>query len=119
MWGLKGRYDEAKQPADPDKAHLNELSRDLYKEEVDKLLEGISRLLPAGAAPLTAPDMRFHRSIGEFVGQPWSVTGEKLSPEAHAKHVAEVLPNEEEKAFVRSLMREPGWIAPRTEVTAS
>ena len=52
VWGLKGRYDEAKQPAEPDKAHLNELSRDLYRQEVDKLLESISRLLPAGAAPL-------------------------------------------------------------------
>ena len=56
--------------------------------------------------------MKFHRSIGEFVGQTYSVTGERLSPEAYAKHVAEVLPNEEEKAFVRSLMQEPGWIAP-------
>ncbi len=63
--------------------------------------------------------MRFHRSIGEFAGQPYSIAGELLSPEAHAKHVAEVLPNEEEKAFVRSLMREKDWIAPRTEVTAS
>ena len=36
--------------------------------------------------------MKFHRSIGEFAGKTYSVTGEKLSPEAYAKHVAEVLP---------------------------
>jgi benzoyl-CoA 2,3-dioxygenase component B len=119
VWGLKGRYDEAKHEGEPDKAHLNELSRDLYRQEVEKLLESISRLLPKGVAPLTAPDMKFHRSIGEFAGGTYSVTGEKLSPEAYAKHAAEVLPNEVEKTFVRDLMKEPGWIAPRTEVTVS
>ena len=62
--------------------------------------------------------MKFHRSIGEFAGQPYSVTGERLSPEAYEKHAAEVLPNEEEKQFIRDLMKEPGWIAPREEVTA-
>ena len=66
-----------------------------------------------------APDLKFHRAIGEFAGKTYSVTGELLSPEAYAKHVAEVLPNEQEKAFVRDLMREPGWIAPRTEITTS
>jgi benzoyl-CoA 2,3-dioxygenase component B len=119
VWGLKGRYDEAKQTADPDKAHLNELSRDLYKQEVDKLLESINRLLPPGERPLVAPDMKFHRSIGEFVGSTYSVTGEQLSAEDYANHVAEVLPNETEKVFIRDLMKEPGWIAPRTDVTSS
>ncbi len=119
VWGVKGRYDEAKQPANPDKAHLNELSRELYRQEADKLLEAISRLLPPGATPFVAPDLKFHRAIGEFAGKPYSLTGEKLSPEAYAKHVAEALPNEQEKAFVRALMKEPDWIAPRTEITTS
>jgi benzoyl-CoA 2,3-dioxygenase component B len=119
VWGLKGRYDEARQPADPDRAHLNELSRDLYKQEVDKLLESISRFLPPGEKPLVAPDMKFHRSIGEFAGQTYSVTGEKLSPEAYEKHLADVLPTELEKTFIKDLMREPGWIAPRESVTTS
>ncbi len=119
VWGLKGRYDEARQEGEPDKAHLNELSRELYRQEVEKLLQSISRLLPAGVAPLTAPDMKFHRSIGEFAGKTYSVAGELLSPEACAAHTAEVLPNEDEKKFVRELMHEPGWIAPRTDVTVS
>jgi hypothetical protein len=119
VWGLKGRYDEARQTAEADKAHLNELSRELYRQEADKLLESISRLLPPGVAPLTAPDMKLHRSIGEFAGQTYSLTGELLSPEAYAKHVAEALPNETEKAFIRDLMKEPGWIAPRTDITVS
>ncbi len=118
VWGLKGRYDESRQAEVPDKAHLNELSREMYRQEVEKLLQSISRLLPAGVDPITAPDMKFHRSIGEFAGEPYSIRGERLSPEAYEKHAAEVLPNEEEKQFIRDLMREPGWIAPREEVTA-
>jgi hypothetical protein len=117
VWGLKGRYDEARQPADPDKAHLNELSRDLYRQEVEKLLESISKFLPAGEEPLRAPDLRFHRSIGEFAGQSYSVTGELLSPERYQAHLAETLPADEEKTFIRDLMKETGWIAPREAVT--
>jgi len=119
VWGLKGRYDEARQTDDVDKAHLNELSRELYRQEAVKLLASISKLLRPGEAPLVAPDMRFHRSIGEFAGEPYSVTGEKLSPEAYAAHLTEVLPNVSERTFVRDLMKEDGWIAPRTDVTAS
>jgi benzoyl-CoA 2,3-dioxygenase component B len=118
VWGLKGRYDEAKQSAEPDKAHLNELSRELYRQEVEKLLESISRLQPAGTPALTAPDMKFHRAIGEFAGGTYSVTGELLSPAAYARHMAEALPTEDEKAFIRDLMKEPGWIAPREAITS-
>ena len=32
-----------------------------------------------------APDLKFHRAIGEFAGQPYSVTGELLSPEGYAE----------------------------------
>jgi benzoyl-CoA 2,3-dioxygenase component B len=119
VWGLKGRYDEARQTAEPDKAHLNEFSRDLYRQEVEKLLEGISRQMPAGAPPLVAPHMRFHRAIGEFAGQTWSVTGEPLTAEQYEKHLAETLPTEDEKKFIAALMHEKDWIAPREAVTAS
>ncbi|HTO88923.1 MAG TPA: Phenylacetic acid catabolic protein [Thermoanaerobaculia bacterium] len=119
VWGLKGRYDEARQQAEPDKAHLNEFSRELYRQEVEKLLEGVSRLLPAGAPPLEAPDLKFHRAIGEFSGQTWSVRGELLTPAQYQEHLAETLPTEEEKKFVADLMREPGWIASRESVTAA
>src|SRR5262249_29813673 len=117
VWGLKGRYDEAKQTGEPDKAHLNELSRDLYRQEVVGLLDSINKLLPAGAAALTAADLRFHRSIGESAGQNYPVTGEPLTPEQYARHVSEVLPGDADKALIRDAMREPGWIAPRNEIT--
>jgi benzoyl-CoA 2,3-dioxygenase component B len=119
VWGLKGRYDEARQTSEPDREHLNEFSRELYRQEVEKLLEGVSGQLPAGTAPLVAPDLKFHRAIGEYAEKTFSVTGEPLTPEEYAKHIAEVLPNEEEKKFISDLMREPGWIAPRDAVTTA
>jgi len=118
VWGLKGRYDEARQTGEPDREHLNEFSRELYRQEVEKLLENVSAQLSAGAAPLTAPDLKFHRAIGEHAGKTYSVTGELLSAQEHEKHLAVTLPNEEEKKFVANLMREPGWIAPREEIVS-
>jgi benzoyl-CoA 2,3-dioxygenase component B len=113
VWGLKGRYEEAKQAAEPDKAHLNELSRELYRQEVEKLIQSVNRLLPEKGPKLLVPDMKFHRAIGEFAGGTYSVKGEPLSPKAYEKHLAEVLPSREEREDVARLMHEAGWIAPR------
>jgi len=119
VWGLKGRYDEPRQEGEPDKAHLNELSREMYRQEVGKLIDSINRLIPDGSPKLFVPDMKFHRSIGEFAGLTYSVTGESLSAEDYAKHIAEVLPSSEEQEDVARLMHEPGWIAPREELAAA
>ena len=97
---------------------MNEFSRELYRQEVVTLLASVSKQLPEGSPPLFAPDIKFHRAIGETAGQTWSVTGELLTPEAYAKHLAEVLPTEEEKTFISEMMREPDWIAPRNAVGA-
>ena len=93
VWGLKGRYDEARQPARarqgaPERA----LARPLPPGGRRSCSSRSAGSCPPGAAPLVAPDLKFHRSIGEYAGETYSVTGEKLSAEAYAKHVAEVLP---------------------------
>ncbi|HZI66656.1 MAG TPA: Phenylacetic acid catabolic protein, partial [Thermoanaerobaculia bacterium] len=119
VWGLKGRYDETRHSAEADKEHLNELSREMYRQEVEKLLDSINRQLPAGGPNLVAPDMKFHRGIGEFAGKTYSVTGELLTPAEYEKHLAETLPTPAEQQSVMSLMREPGWIAPRETLTPS
>jgi hypothetical protein len=36
-------------------------------------------LLPATQPQLRLPDLKFHRRIGTYAGQPYSVTGELLS----------------------------------------
>ena len=78
----------------------------------------VARGLEGRLPPLVAPDLKFHRAIGEHVGKTYSVTGELLSAEEHEKHLAVTLPNEEEKKFVANLMHEPGWIAPREEIVS-
>ena len=118
VWGLKGRYDEARQESEPDKQHLNEFSRELYRQEVVKLLDQVSKQYPPGTPALFAPDMHFHRAIGEYAGQTWAVTGERLTPAEYEKHLAETLPTPAEKKSITDLMREPNWIAPREDVTA-
>ena len=119
VWGLKGRYDEHRHEGDPDREHLNELSREMYKNEVDQLLEQVNRQLPADGPKLVSPDLKFHRGIGKYAGQTYSVTGDFLTPEEHEKHLQETLPTPEEQQKVAKLMREPGWIAPRESLTSA
>jgi benzoyl-CoA 2,3-dioxygenase component B len=119
VWGLKGRYDEHRHGVDADRERLNELSRDMYKQEVDKLIEQINRYMPAGAQPIVAPDMKYHRVIGEYAGKTYSVTGELLTAAEYDKHLTETLPTPEEQKFVADLMHEPDWIAPRESLTST
>lgn len=113
VWGLKGRFDEDTNPEPADRAHLNETSRGLYYDEVGQLIDALNKLIPEGQPKLHRPDLRFNRSIGKHVGETWSVSGEPLSPEAHARHVAEVLPSAADLAALGSIMKANDWIAAR------
>jgi benzoyl-CoA 2,3-dioxygenase component B len=118
VWGLKGRYDEGKQEASADKEHLNENSREMFHSEVRNLIDQVNRLLPESSEKLYTPDLRFHRSIGDFKGQPWSVTGEELSSEAHARHLAETLPRPEDEIVLKDIFASGEiWIEPRETKT--
>lgn len=110
VWGLKGRYDEheAQVPADKDK--LNDLAREHYLVESAKLIDQLNQLIPAGQKKLTAPDLKFNRSIGEYVGKNYSVTGELLSPEAYKKHLSEALPTPEDETVLADIMKEKDWV---------
>lgn len=114
VWGLKGRFEEARQTEPADKARLNETSRGQYYEEALGLMDQINRYVPEGAPRLTAPDLRFHRSIGDYKDEPYSVTGEKLTPEAYARHLTEVLPGPADDAVLAEIFRSgEEWIEPR------
>jgi benzoyl-CoA 2,3-dioxygenase component B len=110
VWGLKGRYDEheAKQPAEKDK--LNDLARDHYTAECAKLIGQLNQLVPEGQTRLYAPDLKFNRSIGEYAGKPYSITGESLSAEAYKKHIAEVLPTPEDEQLLNDIIKEKDWV---------
>lgn len=113
VWGLKGRFDEHRWERDLDRSAINEHSRGLYHEEVKTLVEQLNRLVPEGEPRLVAPDLKFHRAIGRHKDETWSVFGEKLDPDAYARHCAEVLPGEADEKALAEIFRDPAWIAPK------
>ena len=55
--------------------------------------------------------MKFNRHIGEFADQPYSVTGELLSPEKFAEHMKEMIPQAEDIKLVNEIqVTEPKWV---------
>jgi benzoyl-CoA 2,3-dioxygenase component B len=110
VWGLKGRFDEheAKVPAEKEK--LNDLARDHYLAECAKLITQLNQCIPEGRPKLYAPDLKFNRSIGEYVGKTYSVTGERLSPDAYQKHLTEALPTADDQQLLDDLIKEKDWV---------
>jgi benzoyl-CoA 2,3-epoxidase subunit B len=114
VWGLKGRYDEGRQNEPADKEHLNENSRGQFHQEVATLVDQLNRYVPEGQPKLIAPDLKFHRAIGDFKGETFSVTGEKLSEEEYSRHVREALPTPEDEAVLADIFGSGEvWIEPR------
>jgi benzoyl-CoA 2,3-dioxygenase component B len=68
---------------------------------------------------LSLASPRFHRAIGAWANMPIDPEGRLIAPEAYQGQLADWLPTESDKAFVRSVMQrvvEPGkiagWLAP-------
>ncbi len=110
VWGLKGRYDEGKTGVPADRDRLNELSRQHYMKEVTGLIAALNKLVPEGQPKLELPDVKFHRSIGEYGGNAYSIHGEPLSPDDYARHLEQVLPNASDKALINEIFKQPDWI---------
>lgn len=110
VWGLKGRYDEhdAKVPAE--KNRLNDLARQHYLAECQKLIEGLNQFIPEGQPRLFSPDLKFNRSIGEPAGKLYSVTGQLLSSEEYQKHLADALPTSEDERHLGEIFKEKDWV---------
>ncbi len=113
VWGLKGRFDEDQNAAPPDRDHLNEYARELYVREVGGLVEALNRDRQEGTPALYLPDARFNRKIGEFAGARFSVEGRPLDEAAFARHLAEVLPGDADRAAVGNISGEKDWILSR------
>ena len=110
VWGLKGRFDEheAKEPAEKDK--LNDLARNHYLAECQKLVDGLNQHVPADQLRLFVPDLKFRRSIGEFAGKNFSLQGEPLSAEEYQKHLAQVLPAPEDERLLDEIFKGKDWV---------
>jgi hypothetical protein len=110
VWGLKGRYDEGKTDVPADRDRLNELSRQHYEKEVIGLIDALNKLIPDGQPKLRLPDLKFHRSIGEYAEKTFSINGDLLTPETYAKHLQEVLPNDVDKDRLAAIFKERDWV---------
>ena len=117
VWGLKGRFDEHSNPGEADKEHLNEHSRNLYKQECEQLVAQLNKLIPDDQPKLFVPDLKFNRRIGDYAHQSYSITGERLDPEEYKKHCQEVLPNENDMAQLTTIFAESGWVAEKKATT--
>ena len=73
-------------------------------------MDALNKLIPEDQPRLTLPDVKFHRSIGEYAGKTYSAKGDLLSAEAYEKHLEDVLPNAEDKARLTQILREPDWV---------
>ena len=117
VWGLKGRYDEPTARAAANLEHMNEHSRELYRQECVKLVDMINKNVPAGHQQLYVPDVKFNRFIGEYAKKPYSVTGELLSESAYAQHLQEMLPQPEDVEAVAEIQKfEKQWIAGKASI---
>jgi benzoyl-CoA 2,3-dioxygenase component B len=110
VWGLKGRYDERENPVEPDKSHLNEMSRGLYRQEIAKLVDRLNMFIPERERQLQVPELRFNRKIGMYAHQPHTVGGVPLSAEQYKDYLVTVLPRPEDIQLVHDIEKEPGWI---------
>ncbi|HEV2423706.1 MAG TPA: Phenylacetic acid catabolic protein [Terriglobia bacterium] len=116
VWGLKGRYNEREVAGtQADKEQLNDNARMLYREEAVKLTDLLNKLIPAGQPKLVVPDIRFNRHIGRYKDQGCTVEGRELSREEYEKYLPTVLPTEEDKALLKSIMKEKDWIVSKKE----
>lgn len=110
VWGLKGRYDEHEATVPADKNRLNDLAREHYITECQKLIDALNQFVPEGQPILRAPDVRFNRSIGEYAGKPFSLTGALLSPDEYEKHMVAALPTPEDEQLLADIFKAKDWV---------
>ncbi len=100
---------------------MNEILRDDYVDDCVFVVKRWNRVLEkAGRAErLYLPNRRFHREVGIYAGHAFDLEGNPIPREAFAAKRDEWLVSEEDKTFVRGLMKPclgvgeiAGWIAP-------
>ena len=99
---------------------INERLRDDYRDDCQRGVDRWNKTLTESGIDftLTLPHQAFHRNIGTFADINVDLEGNIISPEEWDVNVGNWLPNDEDRAFVESLMvpvTEPGklagWIA--------
>ena len=100
---------------------MNEVLRDAYVEDCQKVVESWNRILKKEGCDvtITLPHRRFYRHQGLYAGIHFDPNGNYLTPTQWHENKDAWLPTAEDKAYISSLMKpvtEPGkfadWIAP-------
>ena len=112
-WGLKGRFNEGETAEPADRQRLNEAARELYVQEITKLTNDLNRLIPEDQPKLYVPDLKFNRTIGDYAKQRFDVQGNPLPADGYDAYLAQVLPNETDRAQLAQIFKTNDWIAPR------
>ncbi len=117
VWGVKGRYDEPKNQAQPDLDDINDYNRHLYHDEVAGLVERFNNCLKPGEPRLYAPHIKFNREIGRWAGQKFHPqTGEPLGDQEYKQRWPEFMPTAEDKKLLLDIIAsEPKWITPKEQ----
>jgi hypothetical protein len=89
---------------------INAVSRGQYHREVQAIIDGLNRNIPADQPKLFIPDEKFNRAIGDYAGKTFSVTGEPIDAEKYEAYKKEVLPSKEDEQFIINLEKDKGWI---------
>ena len=111
LWGLKGRFNEEEAGPLKDPEAVNEAARELYYKETRGLIELLNKETAEDMPKLYVPDIKFRRGIGEYKDKRFSVKGEPLDEKAYIDHLQEVLPTDRDRAELRRITKETGWIA--------
>ena len=112
-WGLKGRFDERTNPQPADAQTLNEQARELYRQEVQGLIDRLNMHVPEDQPKLIIPDLRFNRKIGIYKNQTFSIDGQPMERERYKAYVDSVLPTAADREFLRGVFKESNWIQPK------
>jgi hypothetical protein len=112
-WGLKGRFDERTNPQPADAARLNEASRELYRQEVQGLIDRLNTYVGEDEQKLMIPSVKFNRKIGEYKRMQFDVHGEPMESSKYDAYVASVLPTSEDRELLRNIFKENDWIQPK------
>ena len=112
VWGIKGRFDEDTNPAEPDRTKLNEYARTLYHQDILNHVNALNALLPADGPKLSIPDMKFNRMIGQYAQECYSLTGEPMEPAGYPAYLAAALPTGQDRALLAEIFKNNDWIAP-------
>ena len=112
-WGLKGRFDERTNPQPADAQTLNEQARELYRQEVQGLIDRLNMHVPEDQPKLMIPDLKFNRKIGIYKNQTWSIDGKPMEREGYKAYLDSVLPTAADREFLRGIFKENNWIQPK------